>query len=158
PTAYSHARGASAHYGYGDTELGFKYRFIHEGEYLPQFAIFPQWNLPTGSGSRGLGNGREQVFLPLWAQKTFDGWKTFGGGGWWYNRGEENRDFVRLGWEVERDLNDTFTIGAEIFHETKESADVIGHTGINLGAYFNIDESHHLLFSAGRDLEGPNIF
>ena len=35
-------------YGFGDIETGFKYRFIHETETLPQVAFYPKVILPVG--------------------------------------------------------------------------------------------------------------
>ena len=42
--------------------------------------------LPTGNESRGLGEGRLHAFLPVWIQKSFADWTTYGGGGYWFNR------------------------------------------------------------------------
>jgi hypothetical protein len=33
-----------------------------------------------------------------------------------------------------------------------------GHTAFNIGDYLNFDEHNHILFSAGRDIQGPNRF
>ena len=66
----------SAHYGYGDTELGVKFRFLHETDYLPEAAIFPLLEVPTGNASDGLGSGHVQAFLPMWLQKEF--WRLDG--------------------------------------------------------------------------------
>jgi len=68
PMAYDAPSGGSTHYGYGDTELGVKFRFIQETEHLPQVGIFPLLEIPTGSKSDGLGSGQVQAFLPLWLQ------------------------------------------------------------------------------------------
>jgi len=66
------ANGASI-CGYGDTELGVKYRFIQEGEWRPQIGTFPLLEVTTGSHKRGLGRGHLQTFLRLWAQKSIGG-------------------------------------------------------------------------------------
>lgn len=168
------------HYGYGDTELGFKYRFIQESDYVPMVGAFPLVELPTGDADRGLGNGYTQVFIPIWLQKSFGPkkeWTTFGGGGFWYNPGDDHRNFWRFGIELQRDLNEQWTLGGEIFHETPSQgvgapasgsmtnpgtpSAVVGskgHTAFNLGGYLNLDEHRHVLFSAGRDIDGPNRF
>ncbi len=65
PLTFSAPKGASTQYGYGDTELGFKYRFIEETDHRPQIGIFPLIELPSGDSTRGLGNGKAQIFLPL---------------------------------------------------------------------------------------------
>ena len=66
------------HFGYGDTQLSFKYRFIQEqtNAFMPQVAVFPAIFFPTGDERRGLGAGHISVFLPVWAQKSFGDWST----------------------------------------------------------------------------------
>jgi hypothetical protein len=161
PLTYDRAPGGAANFGYGDTELGAKYRFFHETEVLPEIGVFPLVEVPSGSARRGLGNGYTQIFAPLWLQKTFGKdkeWTTFGGGGFWYNPGSDHRNFFRFGWELQRDLNETLTLGAEVYHETPAAAGEHGHTAFNLGGYLNFDKQNHVLFSAGRDIDGPNRF
>ena len=70
PLAYDAPAGDHSHYGYGDTELGVKFRFLQESDKLPQAGIFPLVELPSGRAADGLGNGRAQLFLPLWLQKA----------------------------------------------------------------------------------------
>ena len=161
PLAYDRAPGGKSEYGYGDTELGVKYRFFHETDSLPEIGVFPLVELPTGDSNRALGNGKTQVFVPVWLQKSFGAdkeWTTFGGGGFWYNPGEDHRNFFRLGWELQRDLSTFITVGGEVYHETAMARDEHGHTAFNLGCYLNFNEHNHVLFSAGRDIDGPNRF
>jgi hypothetical protein len=161
PLTYARVPGGSSQYGYGDTELGVKYRFFHETDVLPEIGTFPLVEVPSGDSGRGLGNGQTQIFAPLWFQKTFGqkkDWTTFGGGGFWYNPGEDHRNFYRFGWELQHDLNQTLTLGAEIYHETPFYGGGHGHTAFNVGGYLNFDEHNHVLFSAGRDIDGPNHF
>jgi len=70
-------------YGYGDTELGFKYRFIDEDKdgSRPMVGVFPFLELPTGNENRALGAGSVRAYFPLWLQKSFGDWTTYGGGG-----------------------------------------------------------------------------
>ncbi len=99
PLAYNKAPDDPWHQGYGDTELGFKYRFVHTGEEGSEFqvGIFPLIELPTGNSNLGLGNGKAQVILPVWLQKKSGDWTTYGGGGYWFNPGEDNRDYWYAG-------------------------------------------------------------
>ena len=69
-------------YGLLDTELGVKYRFIPQSAAMPEVGVFPMIELPTGSDSRGLGVGKTWYKLPLWIQKDFGPWTTYGGGGY----------------------------------------------------------------------------
>ncbi len=158
PLEYVNPKGETAHYGYGDTEIGVKYRFIHESDWVPQVGIFPLLELPTGDEDKNLGTGKVQAFLPLWLQKSWGPWKTYGGCGYWINPGKGNRDFWFFGWEAERELSEYVTIGAEIFHQTATEKGGDSDTGFNIGGYINFTKANHLLFSAGRDISGPSDF
>jgi hypothetical protein len=57
PLAYDAPSSGPAHYGYGDTELGVKFRFLQETERMPQVGVFPLLEVPTGSSKDNLGNG-----------------------------------------------------------------------------------------------------
>jgi hypothetical protein len=158
PLAYDRQPGGSAQWGYGDTELGVKYRFFRETETLPEIGIFPLVEAPTGDSGRGLGNGQTQIFLPVWLQKSWGDWTTYGGGGFWYNPGVDQKNYFRMGWLLQRNIGKYFTLAGEVFHETPASQGGNGHTAFNLGGYINFTDVHHILFSAGRDIDGPNHF
>jgi hypothetical protein len=148
--------GEPSHYGYGDTELGAKFRFIQETDSCPQVGIFPILELPTGDQDKGLGSGETQLFLPLWFQKGWGPWKTYGGGGYWINPGTGNKNYWFFGWEVQRDISEFFTLGVEIFHQTRSEEEGESSTGFNVGSIINFNDLHHLLLSTGGDFSGPN--
>ena len=156
PLQYVKPEGASSQYGYGDTELGVKFRFIQETDYIPQVAIFPMIEFPTGDADKGLGNGRTQYFLPIWLQKSWGPWTTYGGGGYWFNPGEGNKDWLQFGWQIQREINKILTLGAELYYKTASTEDGQDTTGYTVGAIINITEKHHILLSAGQDIKGPN--
>jgi hypothetical protein len=158
PLAYAHPNGGPTSYGIGDTEVGVKFRFIHESDAIPQVGIFPLIEIPTGDSKRGLGRGHVPVFLPIWIQKSWEPWITYGGGGYWVNPGTGNKNFWQLGWLVQRYITKAFTLGAEIFYFGKVTADGRDRTGYNIGGIFNLTEAHHILFSAGSDIAGDNRF
>lgn len=158
PLLYLKPAGQSYHYGYGDTELGLKFRLAKETKYLPQAAVFPLVEVPTGSESKGLGTGHVQFFLPLWLQKTFGPWVTYGGGGYWRNPGDGFRDWWFFGWAAQRELSKVFTVGAELYYKTESIVDTGDSKGYTIGAIINFTENHHLLFSAGQDISGLNYF
>jgi hypothetical protein len=110
--------------------------------------------LPTGNENRGLGAGHVQVFLPIWAQKEFGDWTTYGGGGYWINqdtdRGDKNYWF--FGWLLQRKVTDKLSVGGELFYQTANTADGVDSAGFNIGAIYDIDEHNHFLFSVGRGL------
>lgn len=165
PLAFDAPSGGANQFGHGDTELGFKYRFIQEDEKgsRPQVGLFPFLELPTGDLARGLGSGHSRLYLPLWVQKSFGDWTTYGGGGYWFNHGggTNDKDYWYFGWLLQRKVTDHLAIGAELFHQT---ATVIGgrdSTGFNIGAIYDFDEHNHLLLSGGRgvqDASATNLF
>jgi hypothetical protein len=158
PFAFNSPNHGGTQYGYGDTELGVKYRFLHETRARPQAGIFPLLEIPTGSSARGLGSGHLQAFIPIWLQKRWGAWQSYGGGGYWHNPGAGNRDYWLTGWQIQRDLSKTLTLGAEIYHTTPSVVGGGASTNFNLGGFYNFDEGHHLLFSAGRGIQGPARF
>jgi hypothetical protein len=158
PMQYVKEEDEPSQYGYGDTEVGFKFRFLQETDSRPQAGIFPLLEIPTGDSSNGLGNGKTQAFIPLWLQKSWGPWKTYGGGGYWINPGEGNKDWWLIGWLVQRDISNKFTLGAEVFHSTPDQEGGDSSTGFNVGAMINFNEMQHLLMSAGRGFSGPNRF
>jgi hypothetical protein len=156
PFEHVKPEGEPSHYGFADMELGAKFRFIQETDLCPQVGAFPIVVLPTGDKDKGLGSGEVQAFLPLWVQKSWGPWKTYGGGGYWINPGTGNKNYWFFGWEVQRDLSKYFTLGAEVFYQTPSEVGGDGSTGFNVGGIVNFTDQHHLLFSAGRDFSGPN--
>jgi len=158
PMSYSAPHEGPTQYGIGDLELGVKYRFIHETDWLPQAGIFPLIEVPTGDSSRGLGEGDINIFLPIWIQKSWGPWTTYGGGGYWLHPGEGNKNYWFAGWLLQRDLSEVVTLGAEIFYTSPKAKDESDETSFNIGGFINLSEVYHILFSVGRDFKGPNTF
>jgi hypothetical protein len=159
-------------YGYGDTEFGFKYRIINEdkNDWRPMVGVYPLIELPTGNADRGLGAGYMRAYFPLWLQKSFGDWTTYGGGGYWLNQGDDtaNRNYWFLGWLLQKQVTKQLAIGGEIYHQTSTVA--FGATnpiytqptmGFNIGAIYDFDNDHHLLVSVGTGLQNAsttNVF
>jgi hypothetical protein len=158
PLVYDAPDNGGSHYGYGDTELGVKFRFIQETEKIPQVGIFPLLEVPTGSESKGLGSGHVQAFLPVWAQKSFGGWTVYGGGGYGINPGAGNEDWGFGGVVLQYQIRENILLGGEIYHRTTMETGGRGDTAFNLGAVIDFTEHQHLLFSAGRSIDGPTDF
>ncbi len=156
PFAYDKPRGESMQWGYGDTELGVKYRFIHETDSIPQVGTFPIVLLPSGDSTKGLGERRVRFIVPIWLQKSFGPWTIYGGGGFWHNPGPDNKNFWQTGLVVMRSLSKTFSVGAEVFNFTARAHGEKSETGFNVGTVINVTEDHHVLFSVGRDIAGTD--
>jgi hypothetical protein len=146
--------GAPTVSGLGDLELGVKYRFVHETNGWPQIAVFPMVELPTGDASRGLGNGRAWFRLPLWIQKSFGPWTTYGGGGAVINPAPGQRDYPFGGWMVQRAFGERLSLGGEIFAQGAAADGDKGFAALNFGGSYNLNEHFSLLFSAGRSVAG----
>ena len=158
PLAYATSDHRPGAYGYGDTEAGIKFRFVQERKWVPMIGTFPLLEVPSGSRSAGLGNGSAQVFFPVWLQKTFGPWQTYGGVGVWIDLGDRDRHWWYFGWQVQRRIFKWLAVGAEVFHQTPREHGGDGDTRFNVGAVLDFDETHHLLLSGGRGFEGSNLF
>jgi len=152
PMAYDAPEGQASHFGYGDTELGVKYRLVHETARLPMIGIFPLVEIPTGNSDKGLGNGQAQYFLPVWLQKDLGQWTTYGGGGYWINPGAGNKNYWFSGILLQYNLSESFYLGGEIFYQTADTVHGEDGLGFNLGGSLPLGKDVQLLFSAGRGL------
>ncbi len=125
---------------------------------VPQIGVFPLVELPSGSEAKGLGEGHAQILLPLWLQKSWGTWTSYGGVGYWLETGAGTRDSWFLGWQLQRRVSTKAVLGAELFHTTAKQSETGPETRVNLGAVIDLSEAHHVLLSAGRGIEGSNRF
>jgi Putative MetA-pathway of phenol degradation len=158
PYAFNKPEGASTRHGYGDTEVGIKYRFVNDKDANFMAGTFPLVELPTGDNDKGLGAGHARYFVPLWLQKSWGPWQSYGGGGFWRNPGEGNKDYWFFGWQVQREISKMLTLGTELFGQTKTTEGGKTQTGFTLGAIVNLTDDQHLLISCGSDIHGDNRF
>lgn len=152
PVAYDAPEGKASHFGYGDTEVGVKYRFLHETDRLPMAGVFPLVEIPTGDSDEGLGNGKAQYFFPIWLQKDFGNWTADGGGGYWINPGSGNKNYWFAGILLTYAFSEAFYLGGEFFHQTADKVDGEDSHGFNLGGSIPLPRHFQFLFSAGRGL------
>lgn len=158
PMAYFKPKGLPFRYGPGDIELGVKVRLVEEKGSRPQIGTFPHATIPAGSSARGLGSGYVQILLPIWLQKSWGSWTTYGGGGYSINPGPGNKDFWVVGWELQRDLSKNVTVGAEIVANSPKALGETGEAGVNVGALVSIGRGQTLMVSAGRNFQSPSRF
>jgi hypothetical protein len=140
----------------GDVQLGVKYRFLHETNGWPQIAFYPAVTLPTGNAARGLGSGRAWFQLPLWVQKSWGPWTTYGGGGAALNSAADRRDYGFAGWLLQRDFGEHLTLGGELFAQGRDEDNDQGFIALNFGGSYKLTEHFSLLASAGHSVAGEN--
>ncbi|HEY2033524.1 MAG TPA: hypothetical protein VGH02_07515 [Rhizomicrobium sp.] len=156
PFAYDKGAGRGTLFGYGATEFGAKYRFIQEDDsgWRPQVSFYPSVEIPIDSDRpAGVGGGHARYFLPLWLQKSYGPWTTFGGGGYWINPGSGDRNYWFMGWALQRQITSNFSIGTEIFHQTRDTLGGEISTGVNVGAIYDINDRWHLVGSVGTGVQ-----
>ena len=158
PYAFARAPGGSLQTSIGDFELGAKYRFVEETERVPMVGTFPLVEIPFGNEHQGLGAGYTQIFLPVWLQKSYKHWTSYGGGGYWINAGAHDQDQWLLGWEIQNDITDHLMLGGEIYSYIPVDPAVPAQVNFHLGGQVNFNDLNHLLFSAGRSISGDTDF
>jgi hypothetical protein len=158
PLAFDRKAGMGhTRYGYGDTELGVKYRFLDQDEngWLPAIATFPIIEIPTGNAQSGLGTGHTHGFVPLWFQRDFGRWMAFGGVDYELNPGAGNKNNWEVSLALGRTISDSFWLGVEVFHQTSTSDRAKPSTGFNIGGTYDLTTNHHLLLTVGRGIQNP---
>lgn len=144
-------------YGLTDTELGVKYRFVQEGKHRPEIGTFPFIELPSGSAARGLGVGSTWYRLPVWIQKSWGDWTTYGGAGRVVTNAPGYKSYTFVGWLGQRKLNNRWTLGAEVFgHGEQGIASTVPRsaTMLDAGGYYYFTPGFELLFCIGHSISG----
>lgn len=149
PMGYLHSEDGTQ-YGYSNTEIGVKYRFVQETDGSPQLGVFPLIEIPTAD--KRLGGANLQAFLPVWFQKSWEHLTTYGGAGWWYNPGTGNRNWMFAGWQAQYDFSEVVSLGGELYYHTADQEGSSGDAGFGIGGFVNLSESDHILFSVGHNL------
>jgi len=138
--------------GLGDIQLGFDWRFIQESAHIPQVGFKPFYIIPTGDSARGLGNSRPMITLPLWIQKSWGPLTTYGGGGYTINQAPGMFNYFFGGMVVQYDLNDTWTLGGEVFTQGAISSSTGPTVIANFGGNYNVTKNFSILFSGGHSI------
>jgi|SRR6185437_10113914 hypothetical protein len=151
PIAYDSPAGSHTVVGPGNVELAAKYRFLHQAQIGWDVAVFPRVFLP--SASTRVGDQHASLLLPLWVQRDWGDWSTFGGGGCEINRGGDAKDFCLAGWALTRQVLPNLQLGAELVHQTADIKGGRSSTGIGVGFRYDISDNFHVLGSAGPGLQ-----
>jgi hypothetical protein len=159
PVAGSVVPGGPVTFGMGDIETGVKVRFLQETGGRPQVGIFPFLEIPSGDARRGLGNGRAWARLPLWIQKSWGPWTTYGGGGEVVNTALGMRSYPFAAWLIQRELSKKLSLGAEVFAHAGEgtaSASPRPSAMLDAGGSYNFSPGFSLLFAGGHSVAGQS--
>lgn len=145
------------YHGFGDTELGVKLRFAKESKYLPEVGIFPFVEFPSGNADKGLGVGKTWYRMPLWIQKSWGPWTSYGGGGAAVVDEPGYKNYPFAGWLVQRQISKKLMLGVELFGHGA-MGDAVGSTRYatmaDLGGSYEFKDGFDLLFAAGRTIAG----
>lgn len=147
--------------GIGDIETGIKYRFVQETKRRPMVGTFVMFELPTGSASKGLGVGKTWYKVPIWVQKSFGPWTTYGGGGaTLFDHVDGYSDFAFAGGLLQRDIGKKWTLGSEVFYHGAEGF-ATPQTGsavlVDVGGYYKFrDPGFQFLFAYGHSVAGQS--
>jgi hypothetical protein len=156
PMNYKSIQHKDFKYGYANTELGFKYRFFQSKDKSLQIGAFPIFEIPTLKNNDFDSN--VQVYLPIWIQKSWGKLTTYGGCGYWINTGNNNKDWLYAGWEVQYDFSKHFTLGGELFYKTASTVNSESSAGFNLGGFINFSDQLHLIYSFGHSITKDKSF
>ena len=148
--------GGPSEYGLGDFRVGLKWRFLHETDERPEIAIYPAVTFATGSTARGLGNGQPSYQFPVWAEKNWGTWSSYGGGGYGLNRAPDAHDYWFGGWQLQKQLSGAWNLGGEIFSQGRTADDAAGFTLLNLGGSYRLSPGMSLIFTAGHSFAGAS--
>ena len=152
PAEYDRPEDAHSATGIGNVELAAKYRFLHKSEAGGwEVAVFPRLLLP--SASEHVGDKHVALFLPLWVQRDWDEWSTFGGGGCQLNHGRESRNFCLAGWAVTHQITPALQLGVELVHQGADTREARAFTRLGAGVRYDMSENYHLLLAVGPGLE-----
>jgi len=155
---YSPAGVGPSAFGLGDVEIGVKYRLVKETKHQPMIGVFPMIEMPTGKYNLGLGVGKPWAKLPIWVQKSFGPWTTYGGVGEEIVPQTDYQNFTYGGWLVQRDIGKKWTLGTEIFSHGAEglaTPQIRRSTLLDFGGYYYIrNPGFQVLFCYGHAIAG----
>ena len=108
------------------------------------------------TGAHGFSLGHASLFIPVWLQKDFGEWSTFGGGGYDINPGVGQRSYAIAGLAVTRSFGQRLDLGIEICHQTPAVADGAALTNLAVGAIYQLTRHWAVMGSGGPGLETPS--
>jgi hypothetical protein len=155
---YAPAGVGPTEFGLGDIEIGVKYRWIKETKHRPMIGTFTMLEVPSGNYNLGLGVGKVWAKLPVWVQKSFGPWTTYGGVGEQIVPQTGYNNFTYGGWLLQRDIGKKWTLGGEVFSHGAEgiaTPQIRASTLVDAGGYYYIrNPGFQVLFCYGHAVGG----
>jgi len=105
PMQYVKPEGQSSQYGYGIRSSASSIVSSRKQSTSLRWAYFRSLSFPRVILPRDWATVRPNISCPFWLQKSWGPWTTYGGGGYWVNPGEGNRDWWQFGWQLQREIN-----------------------------------------------------
>jgi len=94
------------------------------------------------------------VFVPIWLQRDFGKWSTFGGGGCMLSHGGgDSLDFCLGGWAITSQIAPNLQVGAELVHSAADTRGGRASTAIGAGLRYDLTENYHVLAYIGPTLQ-----
>jgi len=150
PREYERPRDAPAPSGLGNVELAAKYRFAHQSDSGWDVAFFPRLFLP--SASTAVGARHAALFLPIWLQRDFGKWSSFGGGGCALNHGGDSRSYCTVSWAMAYQLRPDLQLGGELVYQGADTQGLAAALSTGAGLRYDLSPRFHLLAYASADL------
>ncbi len=140
--------------GFGDTTLGFKWRFQEENKRKPQLALGYQIKVPTADVDRGLGSGTVDNSFWLTGAKSYGRWVAFTNVGYNFlgGRSGENNLFYGLGLTYQ--LTEKLVVGAQVYGNTAAAPGTKSELAWGVGMTYNWAPDRALLVGLGRSEQG----
>lgn len=153
PWAYALTRAEPHRTGLGNIELAAKYRVLHQAQIGWDVSIFPRVVLPSASAN--VGESHAAVLLPVWLERDWGRWSTFGGGGCAINPGRDARDYCQIAWALTREVAPQLRLGADVQHSTPDTRGGRASTSVGLGLQYDATPHAHLLGYYAPGLQHP---
>jgi hypothetical protein len=151
PLAYDRPADGTRALGRGNIELAAKVRLLHQESFGWDVSVFPRIFL--SSPSSAAPERHSSLLLPIWLEKDWNEWATFGGGGCVLHPGGAAKNSCLMGWAVTRQVLPRLQLGAELSHQTADSGGKRASTGIGAGARYDVSEHLHLVGSIGPGIQ-----
>jgi hypothetical protein len=82
---------------------------------------------------------------------------TYGGGGYRYSPGKNNKNSIFAGWECQYDFSKTISLGGELYYQSPDKKDGLNDFAFKVGGFVNVNEGNHILFSIGHSFKNTDV-